>query len=136
VGAARIRDVGRLERSASPRARRDALRRRRHRRNGRQASELDASLRLGPLGEDLAMLLDSRSSATPSVWAREPHCLGVKLARGERDGAAAHDRGPAGERADALADAERVAADDRHVVGRDPELARGDLSERGLEPLP
>ena len=66
----------------------------------------------------------------------ETHGLRVQLARCQRNGAAAHDRGAAGERADALADPQGVTADYRDILGRDAELARGDLGERRLQPLP
>src|SRR5207249_1248537 len=49
---------------------------------------------------------------------------------------AADNGGAAGERADALRDAERVAADHADLVRRDAELVGGDLGQRGLEPLP
>ena len=114
---------------------RDAFSRRGRRRHRREATELDPTLGAGALGEYLAVLLDLVLRDAEGVRG-ETHGLRVQLARCQRNGAAAHDRGTAGERADALADPHGVTADHRDIFRRDAELARGDLGERRLQPLP
>ena len=114
---------------------RDPLRRRGHRRQRREPSELDPALGAGALGEHLAVLLDLVLCDAERLRGKT-HRLRVQLARCQRNGAAAHDRRAAGERADALADPQGVTADHRDILGRDAELARGDLGERRLQPLP
>src|SRR5262249_39475343 len=98
-------------------------------------AEIAAMLGMCTLGEDFAVLLDLVLRDADRLRS-QMHDLGVQLARGQRDGAAAADRGAAGERADALVDTQRIAADDRNLLRRHAELAGRDLRERGLEPLP
>ena len=113
----------------------DAERRRRRAGRRRQPAQLDAALGARAIGERACRAARTSSSAMPSALGGEPQRLGAQLARGERDGAAAHHGGAARERPDAVLDARGVAADDADVLRRDAELVGGDLGQRGLEPL-
>src|SRR5206468_5607302 len=86
------------------------------------------------LGEHLAVML-VRRLRDPQRLRGEPHALCAQLARRQGHRVAADDGRAAGERADALRDAERVATDDADVVRGDAELVGGDLGQRGLEAL-
>ena len=87
------------------------------------------------VGEGQAVLLDVVLGDAQRVGG-EADGLGAEVARGEGHRVAAHHRGAARERSDALRDARGVAGDHGHVLGRHAELVRRHLRERGLEPLP
>jgi hypothetical protein len=73
--------------------------------------------------------------SNPQRLRGEPHALRTERACRQSHRVTADDGGAAGERADVLRDAERVAADHRDVGRRDAELVGGDLGQRGFEAL-
>jgi hypothetical protein len=76
-----------------------------------------------------------RPPRSPAPARRAARTSREARARPARPPPADHGRA-AGERADALRDAERVAADDTDLVRSDAELAGSHLGQRRLEPLP
>ena len=132
--AARVRDVRRLEVVRRLQPGRHAARGRGDGSGRREPAQRDGTRGVTAKSEDLAVLLHL-VLRDPQRLRREPYALRAKRARRQRDRVAANDGGAAGERADALRDAERVAADDADVVRGDAELVGGDLGQRGLEAL-